>query len=145
MLNHHFSNSIFDLFFTGHLWDKRDNRKLKYCYLHFWSPTVFVLQAKTWRDVLDTDDDDADWLLGGAKAEHTNWRGRNSLKARKEPTSGTSEICWARTRTVLKPATSPAVSVQARKHTGPLTGLGAGPVDLKFASLNTKVRSKYRC
>ena len=45
-------------------------------------PTVFELQAKTWRNVLDTDDDDADWLLGGAKAEPINWRCRISLKGR---------------------------------------------------------------
>ena len=28
------------------------------------------LQANTWRNGLDTDDDDADWLLGGAMVEH---------------------------------------------------------------------------
>ena len=32
--------------------------------------------------MLDTDDDDADWLLGGAKAEPISWRCRISLKAR---------------------------------------------------------------
>ena len=38
-----------------------------------------------------------------------------------------------------------AVSVQTQENpTGPLIGLGAGPVDLKFAILNTKVRLKYR-
>ena len=38
------------------------------------------------------------------------------------------------------------VSVQAQENpTGPLIGLGAGPVDLKFTSLNTKVRLNYRC
>ena len=42
--------------------------------------TVFELQAKTWRNVLDTGDDDADWLLGGAKAEPIDWRCRNSKK-----------------------------------------------------------------
>ena len=35
-------------------------------------PTVFELQAETWRNVLDTDDEDTDWLLGGAKAEPIN-------------------------------------------------------------------------
>ena len=58
-------------------------------------PTIFELQAKTWRNVLDTDDD-ADWLLGGGKAEHVNWRGGISLKARPELTSAPPEICWAR-------------------------------------------------
>ena len=28
------------------------------------NPSVFGLQAKTWRNVFDTDDDDADWLPG---------------------------------------------------------------------------------
>ena len=38
-----------------------------------------------------------------------------------------------------------AVSVQAREDSiGPLTVLVAGPVDLKFASLNAKVMLKYR-
>ena len=74
VLNCHFSDTIFDMFFTGHSPDKHANRKLKHFYFHFWNkklshPTVFELQAKTWRNVLDTDDDDADWLLGGAKAE----------------------------------------------------------------------------
>ena len=32
----------------------------------------------------DTDDEDAYWLLGRAKEEHTNWRGSNCLKARPE-------------------------------------------------------------
>ena len=37
---------------------------------------------------------------------------------------------------VLKPGMGLAVSVQAQESpTGPLIGLGAGPVDLKFASL----------
>ena len=35
-------------------------------------PTVFELQAKMCRIVLDADDDDADWLQGGAKAEPIN-------------------------------------------------------------------------
>ena len=43
---------------------------------------VFELQAKTWHNMLDTDDDDADWLLGGAKAELINWRCKISVKAR---------------------------------------------------------------
>ena len=43
------------------------------------NPTVFELHDKTWHNVLDTDDDDADWLLGGAKAEPINWRFRNDL------------------------------------------------------------------
>ena len=43
---------------------------------------VFELQAKTWGNVLDTDDDDADWLLGGAKAKTINWRCRLSVNAR---------------------------------------------------------------
>ena len=45
-------------------------------------PTVFELQAKTCRNVLDIDDDDADWLLDGAKVEPINWRCRIALKAR---------------------------------------------------------------
>ena len=45
------------------------------------------------------------------------------------------------TRMVLKPGMGPAVSVQARENTtGTVTGLGAGPVDLKIVPLNTKVR-----
>ena len=45
------------------------------------------------------------------------------------------------TRMVLKPGMGLAVSVQARENpTGPVIGLGAGPVDVKFVSLNTKVR-----
>ena len=47
-------------------------------------------------------------------------------------------------RMVLKPSMGLAVSVQARESpTGPLIGLCTGPVDLKFASLNTKVRLKH--
>ena len=50
------------------------------------------------------------------------------------------------TKMVLKPDMGLTVSVEARENpTGPLTGRGAGPVDLKFAPLNTKVRLKYRC
>ena len=45
------------------------------------------------------------------------------------------------TRTVLKPGIGLAVSFRAHERpTGPLVGLGARPVDLKFASLNTKAR-----
>ena len=33
---------------------------------------VFELQAKALCLVLDTGDDDANWLLGGAKAKHPN-------------------------------------------------------------------------
>ena len=40
---------------------------------------VFELQAKMWRNALDADDDNADWLLGRAMAEHANWRGNSSL------------------------------------------------------------------
>ena len=48
------------------------------------------------------------------------------------------------TRMVLKPGMGLAVSVQAREIlTGSLIGLGTGPVDLKFASRNMKVRLKY--
>ena len=50
------------------------------------NPTVFELQAKACRNVLDTDDHDADWSLRGAKTEPTFWRGRDSLKARSEST-----------------------------------------------------------
>ena len=47
---------------------------------------------------------------------------------------------------VFKPGMDLAVSVQDRENpTRPLIGLGAGPVDLKFASLNIKVRLKYQC
>ena len=50
------------------------------------------------------------------------------------------------TRMVFKPGMDLAVSVQARENpTGPLIGLGAGPVDLKFASLNINVMLKHRC
>ena len=42
---------------------------------------------------------------------------------------------------VLNPGMGLAVSVQARENpTGPVIALGAGPVDLKFVSLNAKVR-----
>ena len=45
------------------------------------------------------------------------------------------------TRMVLKPGKGLAVSVQAREDpTGPVIGLGAGPLDLKFVPLNTRVR-----
>ena len=45
------------------------------------------------------------------------------------------------TRIVFRPGIDLAVSVQAwENHTGPLIGLGVGAVDLKFASLNIKVR-----
>ena len=109
-------------------------------------PMLFELQAKTWRNVLDTDDDDADWLLGRAKREPTNWKCRNSLKTRPESTSARVKSIGPGTRMVLKPGMSLAVSAQAREDpTGPLIVLGAVPVDLKFASLNTKVKLKYRC
>ena len=45
-------------------------------------PIVFELQAKARRNVLDTDEGDADWLLGGAKVEPIYWRCRIYLKAR---------------------------------------------------------------
>ena len=46
---------------------------------------------------------------------------------------------------VLKPGMGLAVSVQARENpTGPIIGLGARTVGLKFVSLNTKVRLKYQ-
>ena len=96
--------------------------------------------------LVDTEDDDADWLLGGAKAELNNFRCRNSLKARPESTSAPRKTVGIRTRMVLKPGMSLAVSVQAQEvSTGPLIRLGAGPMDIKFASLNTKVRLKYWC
>ena len=48
------------------------------------------------------------------------------------------------TRMVFKPGVDLAVSVQTRENpTGPLIVLGAGLVDLRFASLNPKVRLKY--
>ena len=60
------------------------------------------------------DDDDADWLLVGAKAEPTNWRGRNSLKARPESTcQHRVKSVGPGTRMILKPGTGPAVSVLA--------------------------------
>ena len=88
MLNRHFSDKIFEMFFPGNSLDKRANRKVKHFYFHFWSKkfqpinSFFKFQAKTWRNVLDTDDDDADWLLGGAKGEPINLRCRTSLKPR---------------------------------------------------------------
>ena len=107
--------------------------------------TVFELRAKTWLSVLDTEDDDADWLLGGAKAEHTDWRGRISAKARSGPTSASHKICWARHQD--RPQAwyeSGSLSLgPGNKPVGPIFGLGVEPVDLKFASLNTKARSEY--
>ena len=45
------------------------------------------------------------------------------------------------TRMGLKPGTRLAVSVHAgENHIGSVIGLGAGPLDLKFVSLITKVR-----
>ena len=50
------------------------------------------------------------------------------------------------TRMVLRSSIGLAASVRARVNpTGPLIGLGAGPVDIKFTSLYIKVRLKYRC
>ena len=47
----------------------------------------------------------------------------------------------AGTRMVLKRGMGLAFSVQTREDpTGPVIGLGNGPVDLKFVPLNTKVR-----
>ena len=74
------------------------------CYFHFWDQKFqpiqwfFKLQPKTWCNVLDTDDDDVDWLLGGAKAEPFNWRYRTSLKARPRVHMASRKICWARNR-----------------------------------------------
>ena len=89
LLNRHFSNSIFNSFFTGHLRGKRAKRKMKYFYFYFWGqtfqPIQWFLSYRQKHDAMrsiPTDDDDVDWLLGGAKAEHTNWRVRNYLKAR---------------------------------------------------------------
>ena len=90
MLNRHFSNSIFDMFFTEYSWVKHANRELKHSYFHFWKQNMQVsqrfflfflvtAQAKTWGNVPGTvDDDDTVRLLGGAKAVHTNWKGRIS-------------------------------------------------------------------
>ena len=64
--------------------------------------------------MIDTDDKDADLFLGGAKAEHTNRRGRNSLKARPEPTSASRKIFRARHQDGPQAGTSPAVLVRAR-------------------------------
>ena len=51
-----------------------------------------------------------------------------------------------RTRMVLRTGIVLVVPVRVRENpTGSLIGLGDEPVDLKFASLNTKVRLKYRC
>ena len=47
-------------------------------------PNGSELQAKTWRSVLDADDDNVDLLLGGA-CERTNWRGRICIKVRAYP------------------------------------------------------------
>ena len=50
------------------------------------------------------------------------------------------------TRMLLRPGIGLAASVRAQENpTKPLIGLDARPVDLKFASLNTKVRLKYQC
>ena len=53
-------------------------------------------------NILDTDDGDGDWLLGGADAEHTHKRGRISLKARSGPASASHKIRWALHQDVLK-------------------------------------------
>ena len=91
-------------------------------------PAVFELQAKTWHNVLDIDDDDADWLLGGAKAEPTNWRDRNSLKARAASTSASPKICLVRHQDGPHPWYEPgSFSLDLGKPTGPLIGLAAGP------------------
>ena len=100
MLNRHFSNSIFDLFLTGHSKNKRANRKLKILSPFLESkvpahPTFFELQVRTWRNVLDSHDDDADWLLRGAMAEQNNWRSWNFLRMTRTP-SASRKICWAR-------------------------------------------------
>ena len=66
VLTRHFSDTIFDMFFTGHSLDKWANRKLKHFHFHFLEskvpthPMVFEIQAITWHNVLDTDDDDTD-------------------------------------------------------------------------------------
>ena len=147
----------FFMFFTGHLLNKHSNQKLKHFVSIFGvksssaSNGFLVTAAKMWSNVLDTDDEDADWLLGGAKAEPINWRCRISLKARQGSTSASRKICWARNQDGLQACLVWMWQSQFRSlsvwenPTRPLIGLGASSVDLKFASLNTKVRLRYLC
>ena len=70
----------FDVFhwaFVGQVFQSKAETFL-FSFLESFQPIqpFFELQAKTCCNVLDTDDEDADWLLGGAKAEPINWRCR---------------------------------------------------------------------
>ena len=111
---------------------------------------VLELQAKTWRTVLDTDDDDANWLLGRAKAEHNNLERQNFSKSHTRVIVGIA-------RNLLDPAPewlssllrfrqSQFGSSKKKKNIVPLPLLvaGAGPEDLNLTSLNANVRSKYQ-
>ena len=88
--------------------------------------------------MLETDDD-ADWLLGGSKAEPINRRCKISRHTKSPHRHRVKSV---------GPGDGPpawygglAVSVQAREDlTGPVIGLCAGSVDLIFVPLNTKVR-----
>ena len=93
--------------------------------------------------MLDTVDEDSDWLLGGAyQLEMQDF----SKSKTESPHRHRVKSVGLGTRMVFKPGMDLAVSVQAWENpAGSLIGLGAGPVDLKFAPLNTNVRLKYRC
>ena len=101
VLNRHFSDTIFDVFhwtFVGQACQSKADTFL-FPFLEYKvpaHPTVFELQAKTWCSMLEIDDDDADWLLGGAKAEPIHWRCKIYLKARPRVPSTSRIICLAR-------------------------------------------------
>ena len=103
---------------------------------------IFELEAQTWRNVLNIDDDDAYWLLGGAYQLERH----NFSKSRTRAHIGIAQ-------NLLGSASGwPSSLVQigqtqfgsGKIPIGPIFGLGAEPWDLKFASLGTKVRLKYQ-
>ena len=124
MLNRHFSSSIFDMFFTpqcAFAGQACQSKAEKYFHLrrqdvHCPSHPIFELQAKMWRNLLHTDDDDGDWSLGGTKAGIPI--GEAEFLQKPDESSHRCRIkCGCGTRLVLKPGTSPAVPVWNRgKH-----------------------------
>ena len=90
--------------------------------------------------MLGTDDDDDCLLGGGYQLEMQNFS-----KGQTNPTSPSYKIPWAWHKDGSQPLyESGALNVGlARRPIEYIFGLGAGPVGLKRACLNTAVRSKY--
>ena len=85
-------------------------------------------------------------MMIGCCAEDTNWRCMISLKSRQNPTSPSHKIpcAWHKDGSQSWCKSWGLNLGLAKRPIEYIFGLGAGPVGLKRACLNTTVRSKYQ-